>query len=166
MTFMELKLLHAFNAWASNRVFDAVGQMPEAEVTRDMKTSHGSIHATLVHMVGAEKMWLSRWLGTPDRSFLSTAEVPTLADVRAGWERVGFETARFIGTMNDRKLQETFTMTTAKGESFVHTYGQAFQHVVDHGTYHRGQVVAMMRQLGVVPPSTGLIIFYRETTRT
>ena len=166
MTFMELKLLHAFNAWASNRVFDAVGHMPEADVTRDMKTSHGSIHATLVHMVGAEKMWLSRWLGTPDRSFLSPREVPTIADLRAVWERVGFETARFIGTMNDRKLQETFTMTTAKGESFVHTYGQAFQHVVDHGTYHRGQVVAMMRQLGVTPPSTGLIMFYRETTRT
>jgi uncharacterized damage-inducible protein DinB len=163
---MELKLLHAFNAWASNRVFDAVGRMPEADVTRDMKTSHGSIHATLVHMVGAEKMWLSRWLGTPDPSFLTPREVPSIADLRAAWERVGFETAKFIGTMNDRKLQATFTMTTAKGESFVHTYSQAFQHVVDHGTYHRGQVVAMMRQLGVVPPSTGLNMFYRETTRT
>ena len=166
MTFMELKFLHAFNAWASNRMFDAAEQMPEADVTRDMKTSHGSIHATLVHMVGAEKMWLSRWLGTPDRSFLTPHEVPTIADLRAVWERVGFETAKFIGTMTDRKLQGTFTMTTAKGESFVHTYSQAFQHVVDHSTYHRGQVVAMMRQLGVVPPSTGLIMFYRETTRT
>jgi uncharacterized damage-inducible protein DinB len=166
MTFKELKLLHAFNAWASNRILDAVGRMPEADVSKDMKTSHGSIHATLVHMVGAEKMWLSRWLGTPDRTFLSSDEVPTLGDLRAAWERVGFETARFIGTMNDRKLQETFTMTTAKGESFVHTYSQAFQHVVDHSTYHRGQVVAMMRQLGVAPPSTGLIVFYREAART
>jgi len=166
MTFMELKLLHAFNAWASNRIFDAVEHMPEDDVTRDMKTSHGSIHGTLVHMVGAEKIWLSRWLGTPDRSFLSTDEVPTLADVRASWERVGFETARFVGAMNDRKLQETFTMTTAKGDTFVHTYGQAFQHVVDHSTYHRGQIVAMMRQLGVTPPSTGLIVFFREAART
>ncbi len=165
MTFMDLKLLHAFNSWASNRVFDAVERMPETDVARDMKTSHGSIHATLVHLVGAEKMWLSRWLGTPDRSFLNPREVPTMADLRAVWEQVGLETARFVGTMNDRKLQETFTMSTAKGESFVHSYGQAFQHVVDHGTYHRGQVVAMMRQLGVTPPSTGLIMFYRETTR-
>ena len=166
MTFMELKLLHAFNAWASNRIFDAVEHMPEDDVTRDMKTSHGSIHGTLVHMVGAEKIWLSRWLGTPDRSFLSTAEVPTLTDIRTTWERVGLETARFVGTMNDRKLQETFTMTTAKGETFVHSYGQAFQHVVDHSTYHRGQIVAMMRQLGVTPPSTGLIVFFREAART
>jgi len=166
MTFMELKLLHAFNAWASNRMFDVVEKMPGGDVTRDMKTSHGSIHGTFVHMVGAEKIWLSRWLGTPDRSFLSTAEVPTLTDIRTTWERVGLETARFVGTMNDRKLQETFTMTTAKGETFVHSYGQAFQHVVDHSTYHRGQIVAMMRQLGVAPPSTGLIVFFREAART
>ncbi len=37
-----------------------------------------------------------------------------------------------------------------------------FRHVVDHGSYHRGQVITMMRQLGVKPPSTGLILFYRE----
>jgi len=92
-------------------------------------------------------------------------EAPTLESLRTAWEKVGYETARFLGTLTDKKLQETFTVTTAKGDSFTHIFWQALQHVVDHSTYHRGQVVTMLRQLGRVPPSTGLIAFYRETAK-
>ena len=81
------------------------------------------------------------------------------------WVAVGFETAKFLGTMTDRKLQDAFTMKTSKGETFTHLYWQAFQHMVDHSSYHRGQVVTMMRQQGVTPPITGLINFYRETAK-
>jgi uncharacterized damage-inducible protein DinB len=165
MTLQELKLLHAFNSWATNRIFNACETMPPEAYHRDLATSHKSIHGTLVHMVGAEKIWLSRFLGTPDQAFLSGKDVPDGASLRALWERTGFDTAKFLGTMNDRKLLSTFTFTSAKGESLTQTYWQAFQHVVDHSTYHRGQVVGMMRQTGTTPPSTGLITFYRETAK-
>ena len=165
MTLQELKLLHAFNSWATNRIFNACESMPPEEYRRDVKTSHGSIHGTLVHLVGAEKIWLSRWLGTPDQTFLSANEAPDVATLRSVWEKTGFETARFLGTMNDKKLSGTFTMKNMKGEQFTQTYWQAFQHVVDHSTYHRGQVVAIMRMLGTPPPSTGMITFYRETAK-
>jgi uncharacterized damage-inducible protein DinB len=165
MTLQELKLLHAFNSWATNRIFNACETMSSEDYHRDLKASHKSIHLTMVHMVGAEKIWLARWLGTPDQSFLSEKEAPDLATLRALWEKTGFETAQFLGTMSDKKLLGTFTMKTLKGEQVTHTYWQAFQHVVDHSTYHRGQVVAMMRQLGTPPPSTGLITFYRETAK-
>ena len=65
--------------------------------------------------------------------------------------------------MTDRKLQETFTMSTATGET-VHTQLRTgIQHVVDHSTYHRGQVITLMRQMGHTPPNTGMISFFRET---
>ena len=164
MTLQESKLLHAFNSWATNKILDAVATMPADDIVRDMKSSHGSIHGTLTHLVAAEKIWLSRWLGSPDSQLMQPSAVPTLADLRAAWEKVGHETARWLGTMTDRKLQETFTMTS-KGESFTHTFAQAFQHVVDHSTYHRGQVITLIRQLGAQPPSTGLIAFLRETRK-
>jgi uncharacterized damage-inducible protein DinB len=165
MTLQEIKILHAFNSWADNRMLDAAIAMPAEKVMQDMKSSHGSIHGTLVHLVGAEKMWLSRWLGKPDAVFLSAAEAPSVEAVKDIWVAVGFETARFLGTMTDRKIGDAFTMKTSKGETFTHLYWQAFQHMVDHSSYHRGQIVTMMRQHGVTPPTTGLITFYRETAK-
>ncbi len=165
MTLHEIKLLHAFNSWADNRIIDAVAAMPAEKVMQDMKSSHGGIFGTLVHLVGAEKIWLSRWTPKPDSRFLSAADVPTVEALKNAWVAIGFETAKFLGTMTDRKLQETFTMKTSKGESYTHTYWQAFQHMVDHSSYHRGQIVAMMRQQGIAPPTTGLINFYRETAK-
>lgn len=165
MTLQELKILHAFNSWATNRIFNTCEAMPTEDYHRDLKSSHKSIHGTLVHMVGAEKMWLSRWVGTPDQVFLSEKEAPDVSALRAIWEKNGFETAKFLGLMNDKKLLATFSFKNMKGEQLGQTYWQAFQHVVDHSTYHRGQVVVMMRQTGTTPPSTGLINFYRETAK-
>ncbi len=162
MTLQEIRLLQAFSAWATNRVFTALESLPLEQYHRDMKTSHGSIHGTLVHLVGAEKIWLARWENRKE-PFLTSAEVPTREELFALWERVGFAAAQFLGTMSDARLQQTFVMRTVRGDQFEHTFQQALQHVVDHSTYHRGQVIAMMRQLGVEPPSTGLIQFYRET---
>ncbi len=165
MTLQEIKLLHAYDAWANNRVFDAVAGLPADQYLRDLKASHGSIHGTLTHLVAAQKIWLSRFVGKPDASLVTADQVPTLADLRQLWEKVGYDLAQFLGTMTDRKLAETFAMTTTSGKQFTHTYGQAFQHVVNHSSYHRGQVAAMMRQVGGVPPNTDLIRFYRETAR-
>lgn len=164
MTLAELKTLHAYNSWASNRIFDALEPLPAGQLVQDMKGSHGSIHSTLAHMVGAEKIWLERWQGDP-QPFLDPKDVPTLAALKSLWEKTGYETAKWLGTMTDRKLGETFTMKTLKGDSFTHLFWQAFQHVVNHSTYHRGQVITMMRQLGLTPPSTDLILFYRETAK-
>jgi uncharacterized damage-inducible protein DinB len=166
MTLQEIKTLHAFNAWATNKIFDAVAQIPEDAYFKDMKASHGSIHGTLAHLAAAEKIWLLRWLGTPEEKLVGIGEVPTLSDLKTAWEGVGYDMAKFLGTMTDRKLQETFTMTNARGRVFTHTYWQAIQHVVDHSTYHRGQVVTLLRQQGFVPPATGLITFYRDTSRS
>jgi uncharacterized damage-inducible protein DinB len=69
--------------------------------------------------------------------------------------------SHFLTTLDDRKLQETLS-TTARTGSYRSSYWQMIQHVVDHSSYHRGQIVTMLRQFGVTPPSTGLIRFYRD----
>lgn len=162
MTLQHVKTLHAYNSWANNRIFDVVVALPHDEYMRDRKSSHGGIHGTLTHIVGAEKIWVERFNGNP-QPFLKAEEIASAAELRSIWERVGYETARWIGGMTDRKLAETFTMKTSKGDTYTHAYWQAFQHLVNHSSYHRGQIITMLRQLGAQPVSTDLILFYRET---
>ncbi|MER3523267.1 MAG: damage-inducible protein DinB [Ignavibacteria bacterium] len=164
MTLQEIKTLHAYNAWANNRIFDTVALLPLEHYKQEMKSSHGSIHDTLTHIVGAEKVWLERFLGNP-QPFLKAENFATAAELRAIWKQVGHDTAQWIATMTDKKLQDVFEMQTLKGDAYRHVYWQAFQHVVNHSSYHRGQIVTMLRQLGAQPVSTDLIVFYRDTKR-
>jgi uncharacterized damage-inducible protein DinB len=129
-----------------------------------LKGSHGGIHGTLVHMVGAEKVWMERFNSNP-QPFLKAEEIPDAAEVYKIWEKAGYETAKWLAGMTDKKLGESFEMKTLKGETFKHIYWQAFQHVVNHSSYHRGQIITMLRQIGAAPVSTDLILFYREAKK-
>ena len=105
MTLSELKLLHAYNSWADNRIFEALAQLSPEQYTQDMKGSHGGIQSTLVHLVGAEKVWLERFQGDA-QPFLSEHPPGSLADLKGIWEKVGYDTATWLSSMNDKKLQE------------------------------------------------------------
>ncbi len=165
MTLLEIKMLNAYNAWATNKIFEALEALTADETSRDMKSSHKSIHGTMTHLVGAEKMWLSRMTGTPDKAMVTPGELPSVPDVKALWEQTGFAAAKFLGSMTDKKLQETFSFPTHSGELFTYTFSEALQHVVNHSTFHRGQVVALTRQMGHTPPDTGLALFIRESRK-
>jgi uncharacterized damage-inducible protein DinB len=69
----------------------------------------------------------------------------------------------FLDTLDDRTLQETLTASTLTG-TYTSPYWQMIQHVVDHSSYHRGQIVTMLRQLGMTPPSTGMMRFHRDSS--
>jgi len=164
MTLHETKTLHAYNSWADNRIFDALESLPEEQYLRDLKSSHGGLHGTMIHLVGAEKIWLERFRGEA-QPFLTKDPPPTLAALRKIWEDVGYQTAKWLGMMTDQKLAGTFAMKTLKGETQTHVFWQAFQHLVNHSSYHRGQIVTMLRQTGAPPPVTDMILFYRETSK-
>lgn len=164
MTLQEAKTLHAYNSWANNRIFNAVEQLPAEQYLKDMKSSHGGIHGTLVHMVGAEKVWVERFNANP-QPFLKATEIHNAAELYKIWEKAGYETAKWLGVMNDKKLHQKFEAKALSGNVFSQTYWQAFQHMINHSSYHRGQVVTMLRQLDAKPVSTDLILFYRETNK-
>jgi uncharacterized damage-inducible protein DinB len=165
MTPQEIKSLFAYNSWATNRVFESLIKVPEVDYRRDLKSSHGGIHGTLTHLVGAEKIWLSRWIGKPETSLMSEKEVPSLAALKEIWEDVAARTAKFISRLDDEKLLSTFEFTTMQGKTLTHVYQHALQHLVNHSTYHRGQIAALMRQVGAQPIGTDLIAFCRLTAQ-
>ncbi len=165
MTVHEAKLLYAFNAWATQKIFDAVTRLPEEQFTRDLKASHGSIQGTLRHLVASETLWLSRLTAPPPVAPVHAADAASVAELKSLWENTGFGIARWLGTLTDRRLHEPCTMTASDGTAHTHTADQVLLHLVDHSTYHRGQIVTLLRQLGVTPPSTGMIRFLRETAK-
>ncbi|MQA90344.1 MAG: hypothetical protein GEU90_08915 [Gemmatimonas sp.] len=60
-------------------------------------------------------------------------------------------------------LQRVVAYQNTAGAAFESTFWQMARHVVNHSSYHRGQVATLLRQLGHRPPATDLIAFFRET---
>ena len=162
MTLDEVRQLFAYNAWANRQLFDAAAALPAKQYSRDLKSSHGGIHGTLAHIVWAEQLWLHRWLQRPNPAVAQGKDLHTPAEVRARWEEVEAERGAFLAQLGEGQMEETRTVKPSTGGEYQHTFSQMFHHTVDHSSYHRGQVVTMLRQLGVVPPVTGLIVFYRR----
>jgi uncharacterized damage-inducible protein DinB len=162
VTIEEVKELFDYNAWANRRIFEALARLPAEQYSRDLKSSFGSIHGTLCHIVWAEQLWLHRWLGKAPPSTPQGRDLAGLAEARARWEAVDAERAGFLGGVTEPRLRDGVTIQPTSGGAYTHTFRQMFLHAVDHSSYHRGQIVTMLRQLDVTPPGTGLMGFYRE----
>lgn len=159
----EFLELFAYNAWANRLILDAAGQLPDEQYVRDLKSSYGGVHGTLAHIVWAEHLWLNRWLVRPNPAVPQGKDLQTLAEVRARWDEVEAERGRLLARITDAGLDETRIVKPSSGGEYTHTFRQMLRHVINHSSYHRGQIVTFLRQLGAKPPSTDLILFYRST---
>jgi uncharacterized damage-inducible protein DinB len=162
MTRDDVLELFEYNAWANRLLFEASAKLSEADYLRDLKSSFGGIHGTLAHIVWAEHLWLTRWTGKPAPEIAQGRDLPGLPAVRTRWEDVEAERREWLRGLTDARLEETRVVKPSTGGEFVHTMRQMIRHAVDHSSYHRGQVVTLFRQVGAVPPVTGLIFFYRQ----
>ena len=158
----EFLELFDYNAWAHRTMFDAVSQVPEEHYFRDLKSSYGGIHGTLCHVVWAEQLWLHRWALKPNPAVPQGTDLRSLAEVRERWEAVEAERGTFVANFDNSRLGETRLVKPSSGGEYIHTFRQMFRHFINHSSYHRGQVVTFLRQLGHKPPSTDLILYYRR----
>ena len=163
MTLSDVRTLHAYNCWANRRILELTATLTDEQFTRDLRSSHGGIHGTLVHAFGAEQTWLNRWKGNSPVSFPSPSDIPTLEALRERWSAIEREQQSFIDSLKtDEDLSKNLTYKDLKGNSYTQPLFQTVQQVLNHATYHRGQVVTMFRQLGVKPVNTDIIAWYRQ----
>jgi len=162
MTPDEIRLLFDYNSWANHRVLDAATALTDEQFTRDLGSSFRSIRDTLVHLMGAEWVWLERFHGRSPTALLPAAEYPNLASVRARWAEPERGLLGFVAGLTPADLARVFDYRTTQGTPQINPLWQMLQHLANHGTYHRGQVTTMLRQLGAKPVATDLIVFYRE----
>lgn len=163
MTFDDLNTLLDYHYWARDRVLDAVSALTPEQFTRDMGNSFGSVRDTLSHTVAAEWAWLSRWKGASPTALLPHDRVPDAASVRTEWAKLEPEVRGFLRGLGPEGITRVIEYKLLNGATGATPFWQMLQHVVNHASYHRGQITTMLRQLGAQPPkSMDLIAFYRE----
>ena len=162
MTFRELQTLVEYHYWARDRVLEAVEALTPEEFTRDLGNSFKSVRDTLVHCVGADWVWRSRWEGTSPAALFDAAGFADVASVRERWTEEEQRLRAFLDRLGEDGLERTFEYRMFDGTPSAQPFWQALQHLVNHGSYHRGQITTMLRQLGAAGPKpTDLIAFYR-----
>jgi uncharacterized damage-inducible protein DinB len=159
----EILDLYAYNRWANDRVLDAAAALTPVELDRDLKSSFPSVRETLAHILTAEWVWLSRWNGVSPGGPPAGWDLSTLDGIRGRWSEVERERAALLASLDDDALERTIDYRNTKGEPFSSPLVHLLRHVVNHSSYHRGQVVTMLRQLGHAAPATDLVIYHRQT---
>ena len=150
-----------YSQWAKSRFLASLGPMKPEDFERDLHSSHGGVHGTLFHILNAENFWLRRLRGEPVES-LDETRLKGLNDFRREWDRLDKEIADLVGGLTEEQLHAPFEYHDRKGNKYNHPRVWAIHQLVNHFTYHRGQIVTMQRQLGYQPANTDLIGFYRE----
>jgi uncharacterized damage-inducible protein DinB len=158
----DLLELFAFNRWANERTLDAVAALPADTYERPIGGSFPSLRATLEHMLGAEISWLARWHGEVVGRVTDFGDCRDVASLRARWDVTWSEQQRFLATLTEDDLARPLAFRFRNQVAGSQPLAEVLRHVVNHGTYHRGQVTTLVRQLGGSPASTDYITYCLE----
>ena len=163
MNFQDLKTLVDYHYWARDTMLEAVERLDPSELTRDLGNSFSSIRDTLVHLYGAERIWCARWQHEAPQGMPDPAQFPDLTAIRRVWSDQEAQLRAVVDGLGEAGVDRVIEYRTLNGQPQSQPFWQMLQHLVNHGSYHRGQVTTMLRQLKYNPPkSTDLITFYRE----
>jgi len=148
--------------WADRLTLKAARDVRPEDLTRDAGISFGSLLGTMAHMAGSQRMWLSRFSGNPIGRVPTIEDFPDLPSWIHGWEETAAGIEAFLAGVTDEQLAAPLTWTTTTGETFTRPLWQPVLHLVNHTTYHRGQVVSLLRQMGYQTPKTDLVYYFIE----
>lgn len=154
-----IRELYEYNRWANARSLEAASTVPREDFAKEVGGSFASLRGTLAHVYGAEWIWLERWRGTSPRQLPFALDFPDVESIRSRWRDVEREQKEFLDGLDGARLAEVISYVNLKGETFAYPLGRMLQHVVNHSTYHRGQVATILRQLGATPLSTDLLLY-------
>jgi len=162
----DIRILFEFNHWANRRLLAAARLLPAEDFSRDLRSSHASVQGTLIHIIGGHWVWLQLWRGEPSKEIVARCDavwdpanfpdVPSLDAAHAALER---DQIAFIHGLSDHQVTANTSFENFQGGQWNFSLGDQMQHVVNHSTYHRGQLVTLLRQLGQTPPGTDYTTF-------
>ncbi len=155
--------LAAYNIWANQRVVDVILGLPEEKQQAVMPSSFKSFHHTLLHMWDAESIWWQR-MKLHERFLIPSENFNgTTRDVVNGLLSQSRLWAGWVNNVSDPMLLHVFAYRNMKKEQVKMQIWQMLSHVFNHGTYHRGQLVNMLRQTGVEKiPQTDFSLWVRS----
>ena len=159
MNLTDIQFLFQYNCWANFRTLEAASILRAEQFSQDLGSSHHSIQATLAHVLSAEWIWLRRCKGISPKSMLPAQDFPTVKTLEARWIELEADYSRYLEGLTDSSLEQIISYTNIQGENWGYPLRQILQHVWNHSTYHRGQVIGMLRQLGEQAVATDLLVY-------
>jgi uncharacterized damage-inducible protein DinB len=158
----DLRLLLDYHYWARDVILEAVAPLTPEQFTCRVESSFGSVRDTVAHIYAADLVWYTRWSGQSPASLVSYDSFPDVASIRTAWAELERQVRAFVEALGEAGVARVFEYKLMSGAGGSSRFSEMLTHVVNHGSYHRGQVTTLLRQLGAAPPkSTDMITFYR-----
>lgn len=154
----HLRSLLAYNQWANERVLEATEDVGELEFEKPFGASYGSLRGTLSHILAAQFVWEARFRS--ERAGLNVtfdrAELPAAFEAsHADWERIA-------EGLTDEDFARAVDYIDSRGVPHKRSIGRIVTHLVNHGTYHRGEASLILTTLGRSPGDLDYIYFVPE----
>jgi uncharacterized damage-inducible protein DinB len=167
MDLTDIKHLFNYTEWANDLAMQAAGKLSDENLRREVGISHKSIFGTLLHMAGAEWIWLERWHGRSPRkdeawSQWTPESCIDLVTLKERWNSIVDRRSQYVAELDESRLASELPFKLLSGDASSMRLSDQMQHVVNHATLHRGQVVGMIRQLGIDPPATDFLFYIRR----
>ena len=160
----ELLLQYAqYNVWANKLIIDALLKLEEGAADKEVASSFPSIRKTVLHTWSAESIWLQRLLLAEHPVWQEDVFNGNIENICSEWQKTSPEFVVFVEKQyDDKALQHVLQFYDRQKKSYKMPVYQVLHHVFNHSTYHRGQLVTMLRQLGqTTMPQTDFTAFVR-----
>jgi len=151
-----------YTLWADRLVLSFLIEVRPEDLVRDTGSSFPSVLATLAHILGGEQLWLARLSGQTPERILGPADFPDRESLAAAWADTAAELEFLLASLTEGQLHAELSWINTRGETFSCPLWQPLLQLVNHSTYHRGQVASQLRQLGYQAPQSDLIRFLLE----
>ncbi len=158
--FLELA---RYNIWANNIVSSWFNRINDQQWEQPLVSSFENIAATALHIAGAETIWLERLNNVESPVWLPATFKGNKTEMVDVWKKASSSLEKFVGQFDETKMGNILRFTRLNGEVQEMPHYQVLAHVFNHSSYHRGQLVTLLRQVGFTEVgSTDLLAFYRK----
>lgn len=140
--------LAEYNNWANDIVHSWLDKLSDEQWGQQIVSSFPSLSATALHTAAAETIWLDRLNQVPEPRLLMNIMKGERNEVKEAWKSSSAGLKSFIENLDETKLQDKVSFKRPDGNTYQLEFYQIFAHVFNHSTYHRGQIVTMLRQAG------------------
>src|SRR5665213_4547131 len=151
-----------YHYWARDIMLDAVTVLSHERFTAPAESSFKSLRDTVAHVYAADGIWYARWIGEAPTSLITYDQFPDAPSIRTAWKALEGKVRPFVDALGEAGVHRMFDYKLLSGAPDTAPFWQMLVHVVNHASYHRGQVTTLLRQLGATPPpATDMIAFFR-----
>ena len=151
----------AYHRWANAKVIDACRKLTAEQYVAEPVPGWSSVRSTIYHIALATEWNLRTVAGDPDNSIPSEADVPTVDDVTRLLERAYRRFEELRPTLTPERLNTVLTLR-AIGRTFTLPRWAMLRHIVNHGTYHCGQIASKLKRFGIEPLNTDFFFWAIE----